>query len=205
MAEDPMTMLAEEEGPDELPLRYYGDPVLRRKARPVAAVTREVRELAERMIATMYAKRGIGLAAPQVGRSVRLIILDTEDHDRPPAPDASPGELLLGPRMPLPLINPEILAFSDQVGTASEGCLSVPKISADVTRPLAVLLRATTLEGETIEIYCSGLLARCLQHEIDHLDGVLFPNRLSKDEHARIADDLGALEKRTRKALKAAR
>ena len=205
MADDTMTVLAEQEGADELPLRYYGDPVLRRKARPVAAVTREVRKLADRMIATMYAKCGVGLAAPQVGKSVRLIIVDTENHDAPPAPDASPGELLLGPRMPLPLINPEILAFSDQVATVSEGCLSVPKINADVTRPIAVLLRAATLEGETIEIYCTGLLARCLQHEIDHLDGILFPNRLSKDEHARIADNLDALEKRTRKALKAAR
>jgi peptide deformylase len=191
--------------PDELPVRHYGDPVLRRKARPIAAVTNEIRALAERMVVTMYNQRGVGLAAPQVGRSVRLIIVDTENRDRPPAPDASPGEVLLAARMPLPLINPEILAFSDQVETASEGCLSVPKISADVTRPATVLLRATTLDGETIEIYCGGLLGRCLQHEIDHLDGILFPNRLSSEEHGRIADDLDALEKRTRKRLKAAR
>lgn len=191
-------------GPETLPLRYDGDPVLRKRAKPVAAVTPAVRELARQMIATMYASHGIGLAAPQVGRSLRLIVIDTHNPEQPPAPNASPGEILLEARMPLALVNPEVVRAGPEVVSCSEGCLSVPEIWADVARPERVVVRARTLDGQEFEVECGGLLGRCLQHEIDHLNGILFIDRLTKAEFGRVARDVESLEQRTRAALKAA-
>ncbi len=190
---------------ETLSLRFYGDPVLRKKAKPVVEVTPELCRFAEAMVETMYASRGVGLAAPQVGKSLRLIVLDTAPAKGELPPDASPGEILLTPRMPLALLNPEVIAASKEKEVASEGCLSVPKIFADVERPAVVVLRATLLDGEKVEVECGGLLGRCLQHEIDHLDGVLFPDRLSKDELGGIAEEVGALEAKTKSALKKAK
>lgn len=188
-----------------LPLRFLGDPVLRKAAKPVTAVTAEIRALAAAMVETMYVNRGVGLAAPQVGRSLRLVVLDTRGPRNSLPSNPSPGEILLCPRMPLVLVNPEIVSFSKELDTASEGCLSVTKIYADVTRPAAVVLRATLLDGQMFEVECGGLLGRCVQHELDHLDGVLFPDRISDAEKETIAADLAALEKRTRASLKRAR
>ena len=191
--------------PETLPLRYYGDPVLRKKAKPLVAVTPELCKFAEKMIDTMYASRGVGLAAPQVGKSVRLIVLDTAPGKGELPPDATPGEILLSPRMPLALVNPEMVAVSKEREVASEGCLSVPKIFADVERPARVVLRALLLDGEKVEVECGGLLGRCIQHEIDHLDGVLFPDRVEKDGLAEIADEVEALAKQTKAAIKKAK
>ena len=137
---------------------------------------------------------GVGLAAPQVGVGLRLITVATHDPANPMSPNASPGELLLGPRMPLALVNPEILGSSERLETVIEGCLSVPEVSGAVERPAAVILRAWTLDGEKIEVECGGLLARCLQHEIDHLDGVLFIDRISDGEREEAAPMLRQLE-----------
>jgi len=191
--------------PETLPLRHYGDPVLRKKARPIAAVTPELRKLAEQMIATMYASRGVGLAAPQIGKSIRLIVLDTMPGKDDLPPDATPGEILLAPFMPLVLVNPEVAEASKETEVASEGCLSVPKIFGDVERPAYVLLRATLLDGEKVEVECGGLLGRCIQHEIDHLDGVLFPDRLAKVELEMVTEEIEKLEARTQAALKKAK
>ena len=191
--------------PESLPLRYYGDPVLRKTAKPVAAVTPELRKFAEKMIDTMYDSRGVGLAAPQVGKSLRLIVLDTAPGKGDLPPEATPGEILLSPRMPLALVNPEVVGASKEREVASEGCLSVPKIFADVERPSRVVLRATLLDGEQVEVECGGLLGRCIQHEIDHLDGVLFPDRVVKDELAEIAGEIAALETKTKAAIKKAK
>jgi peptide deformylase len=188
-----------------LPLRHAGDPVLEKKARKIAAVTPEIRDLAARMVATMRENRGVGLAAPQVGVSLRLIILGTHDPREPVPADATPGEHLLGARMPLALINPEIITASDELEASSEGCLSVPEISAEVVRPWAVVVRATTLDGEPFEVACGNLLSRCLQHEIDHLDGILFIDRLKKTETRRIKEEVEALRERTRRGLAAPR
>jgi peptide deformylase len=190
---------------ETLTLRFYGDPVLRKKAKPVVTVTPELCAFAEAMVDTMYASRGVGLAAPQVGKSLRLIVLDTAPPKGELPPDASPGEILLTPRMPLALVNPEVIVASKEKEFASEGCLSVPKIFADVERPAVVVLRASLLDGEKIEVECGGLLGRCIQHEIDHLDGVLFPDRLSKDEFGGIAGEVEALETKTKAALKKAK
>ena len=190
---------------ETLPLRHYGDPVLRKKARAIAEVTPELHRVAEQMIETMYASRGVGLAAPQIGKSIRLIVLDTMPGKDELPPDATPGEILLAPRMPLALVNPAVAEASRETEVASEGCLSVPKIFGDVERPARVLLRATLLDGEKIEVECGGLLGRCIQHEIDHLDGVLFPDRLTKAEQEAIAGEIDVLEARTKAALKKAK
>ena len=141
------------------------DPRLKIKARPVAAVDAKVRQLMDDMLDTMYQAIGIGLAAPQVGQSRRLIVLDVAREGEKP--------------QPLKLANPEILWRSSELATFSEGCLSLPEHYADVTRPVEVRLRYLDQENELRELHAKGLLATCLQHEIEHLDGILFVDHLS--------------------------
>jgi peptide deformylase len=153
--------------PDEplLPIRIVPDPVLRQKAKPVTRADAErVRALAAQMLATMYAAPGIGLAAPQVGVPLRLVVLDLQREES---------------RGPMVLVNPEILAVSDDTSLREEGCLSLPGQYADVERPERIRLRWHDLEGARHEREAEGLLAVCLQHELDHLDGVLFVDHLS--------------------------
>jgi peptide deformylase len=184
-----------------------GHPALRKRSAPIDSVTADVAELAERMIVTMFENEitGIGLAAPQVGVNIRLITVATQDPSEPLPPDASPAERMLVPRMPIALVNPEIVASSDAISTAVEGCLSIPELSGDVERPVSVTLRAGTLDGETFELECGGLLARCIQHEIDHLDGILFIDRLDDREKEELAPYVAELEKRERQRLKRSR
>jgi peptide deformylase len=179
-----------------------GHPALRRRSEPVGAVTPELRELAERMVVTMFENEttGVGLAAPQVGVNTRLIVLATYDPAKPPPPTLSAGELLLNPRMPLALVNPEILWFSSDTETREEGCLSVPEAAAPVERPARIVVRASTLDGEVIQVECGGLLGRCIQHEIDHLDGILFVDRLRDEDRAAVAPLVAALERRAQRS-----
>jgi peptide deformylase len=148
-----------------LPILFVPDPRLRAKAKPVGAGDADrVRALAQQMLAAMYAAPGIGLAAPQVGELLRLVVIDLQKNE---APD------------PIVLVNPEIIAASRDVTTREEGCLSLPGQYADVTRPAQVRVRYHDLSGARREIEGEGLLSACLQHEIDHLDGVLFVDYLS--------------------------
>jgi peptide deformylase len=147
-----------------LSLRYYGDPVLRRKAAPVREVTPEIRARIEGMFTVMYEARGIGLAAPQVGVSERVFILDVEDEN--------------GGRVRRAFINPVLKEKSGSV-VGEEGCLSIPGVYADVKRHGRVVFEAQDETGATFRIEGTGLLSRALQHELDHLDGVLFIDRLS--------------------------
>ena len=149
---------------ETMPILYVPAPVLRAKAKPVAAAD-DVRALAERMLATMYAAPGIGLAAPQVGEALRLVVLDVSAKDAPPNP--------------MVLLNPEVVAASEELATREEGCLSLPGMYAEVTRPHVVRVRYQALDGSRQEIEGEGLLSACLQHEIDHLNGVLFVDYLS--------------------------
>ncbi len=180
-----------------------GHPALRRRSEPVGAVTPELRELAGRLIVTVFENEtaGVGLAAPQVGVNTRLIVLATHDPEQPPEVTASAGELLLGPRMPLALINPEVIWFSAETETRDEGCLSLPEVNGPVERPARVVLRASTLDGELIQVECAGLLGRCIQHEIDHLDGILFVDRLRDEDRAVVASLVETLERRTQRRL----
>jgi peptide deformylase len=148
-----------------LPIRIVPDPVLRKKARPVTpADAAEVAALIPGMFAAMYAAPGIGLAAPQVGALLRLVVMDL-------APEKVPA--------PMVLINPEIIAASEEKATREEGCLSLPEQYADVTRPAWVKVRYQDEQGAKRDIEGEGLLGACLQHEIDHLNGVLFVDYLS--------------------------
>jgi peptide deformylase len=147
-----------------LPILFVPDPRLRAKAKPVQPGDPRVPALAERMLATMYKAPGIGLAAPQVGEMLRLVVVDVR-------PDEA--------REPMVLVNPEIVAVSRDTETREEGCLSLPNQFADVTRPARVKVRWTDLAGGRKELEADGLLAACLQHELDHLDGVLFVDHIS--------------------------
>lgn len=168
-----------------------GDPVLREKAKPVAAVTPEIRQLAASMIESMQAFEGIGLAAPQAGESLRLVVFDVPLESMGDTP--STGERLLLPKMPLAVVNPEIVASSENLTSHDEGCLSLPDLFAPVVRPASVMFRAQTLDGEWIECECGGLLGRCIQHELDHLDGTLFIDRLTPEAARTVERELKQL------------
>ncbi len=145
-----------------LQIREYGDPVLRQECEPVTEVDDELCTLAENMLETMYDAGGIGLAAPQVGVSLRFFVYDVGE------PDVPPGVML----------NPEIVEERGS-STEEEGCLSIPGIAEMVRRPESIRVRATGLDGEEIDMSADGLLGRCIQHETDHLNGVLFWDRVS--------------------------
>jgi len=148
-----------------LPIVIAPAAVLKAKARPVTNKdTDAVRALVPRMFATMYRAPGIGLAAPQVSVGLRVAVVDL-------MPDEKPS--------PITMVNPEIIAASKDLATREEGCLSIPKQYAEVTRPARVKVRYFDLEGAKKEIEAEGLLSACLQHEIDHLDGILFTDHLS--------------------------
>lgn len=143
-----------------------GDPVLRREADPVEVFDDELRALVDDMFQTMYHARGIGLAAPQIGISKRILVIDLHDEDDPES-----GRLAL--------INPEIVAVSDEEDRQSEGCLSIPGLDELVTRPWQIEVRGFDPEGNDVTIVADDLMSRALQHEIDHLDGILFIDRIS--------------------------
>jgi peptide deformylase len=143
-----------------LPIRVLGDPVLREETKPITAITDDIRRLVDDMFETMHAARGIGLAAPQVGRPERLAVVEVE-------------------KLPMVLINPEILEAGSEKDKDEEGCLSIPDVYGDVERPTTIRVRAMDRDGEVYEHEADGLLARCIQHEIDHLHGKLFIDYLS--------------------------
>jgi peptide deformylase len=165
------------------PIITAPDPRLKIKARPVAAVDGEVRRLMDDMLETMRHSIGIGLAAPQVGVAKRVIVVDVAREDEKP--------------QPMMLANPEILWRSPELTTASEGCLSLPEHYADVTRPAQIRLRYLDYQNDIREIEASGMLATCVQHEIDHLDGVLFVDHISMVKRGMILRKL-AKSKRSR-------
>ena len=184
---------------DSLNLKFCGDPALKKKSSKVEAITDDIKELASKMVGVMFQYDGIGLAAPQVGISKNLIIINLGPEHLEDISSASPGEALLLPQMPIAFVNPEILAFGKKMSTREEGCLSVPEIYAHVTRPTTIVLKAQMLSNEMINIECGGLLARALQHEIDHLNGILFIDRLTPENYKKIKKKLDRLKKRQNK------
>jgi peptide deformylase len=150
---------------ETLPILVVPDPILKARARQVAPADMEqVRALVPRMFATMYAAPGIGLAAPQVGVGLRVAVVDLMANDK---------------SKPYALINPEVIGRSDELATREEGCLSLPGQYAEVTRPARCKVRYLDLTGARQEVEADGLLNACLQHEIDHLEGVLFVDHLT--------------------------
>ena len=148
-----------------LPILIAPDPRLKTVAMPVAAIDDKIRRLLDDMLETMYAAPGVGLAAPQVGVLQRVLVLDIADEDEPP--------------QPLRIINPHVLWQSDELRVYNEGCLSIPDSYADIMRPAAVRVKYLDETGGERIIDADGLLATCLQHEIDHLNGILFTDYLS--------------------------
>jgi peptide deformylase len=170
---------------DPVRIHRYPHPCLLREAEPVEAVDGEVRALAAEMLQAMYEGRGIGLAAPQVGVSKRLIVVNVAA-----APDQ--GEEIV-------LANPKVVDDDGEVVEEDEGCLSLPGISRPVCRRRKVVVRGRDLEGAEREIEAQGLLARVLQHEIDHLDGILFISKISPADMAAIKPKLRELRDKARK------
>ncbi len=178
-------------------VRTYGDPSLKKSSLPVMNIDHDIVLLAEALINTMFADDGIGLAAPQVGVNLRMAALGVpmgKNGDGKLAAN-SPGEMELLPQMPMILLNPEIIASSDAKEEREEGCLSLPDIYAPVIRPVSVVLKAQVFKGPNIQFECSGLLARAVQHEIDHLDGILFIDRITEEERKKIQPRLDRLKK----------
>ncbi len=150
-------------------LVFYPHEVLRQRATPVESVTPEIRDALQEMVPLMERSRGVGLAAPQVGLSQRFFVVKLQDD-------------------PLYFINPELVATSHETGVYEEGCLSLPGIWAEVVRPLAVTIQAINLKGRPFQLKADGFLARVIQHELDHLNGVLFTDRLDEPLRSQILE-----------------
>jgi peptide deformylase len=185
-----------------LPILEYGDPLLRAKGKPIENIEDRIRELAANMIETMHAANGVGLAAQQVGEALQLTVLDVSlVEDRPSTLKMDGKEIDPKAAMPLVLINPEI-ELHGATETGLEGCLSFPEITGDIERATSVIVRAQTLEGSTIEIEATGFLARAIQHEGDHLNGILFIDRMNSAAKAALSSRLKRLQKETRRGIK---
>lgn len=185
----------------KLPIRKYGDPILRAKGKRIEVVDERIRSLAADMLDTMHAANGVGLAAQQVGHALQLTVLDVSQvEDRPSTMDLNGTRVDLASAMPLVLLNPK-LRLSEEKDSGSEGCLSFPDITAEIDRAVSVAVEAETLDGKTIRIDASGLLSRALQHEADHLNGILFIDRMSSAAKASLASKLKRLKKETQRQV----
>ena len=182
-----------------LSILQYGDPILRTKGKQIEKIDDHIRELAANMIETMHAANGVGLAAQQVGETLPLTVLDVSQiEDRPSTLKLNGKDVDPTASMPLVLINPEIeLGGENEIGT--EGCLSFPEISGQIERAELTIARAQNLEGDKIEIEASGLLARVIQHEVDHLNGILFIDRMNSAAKAALSSRLKHLQKQTKR------
>src|ERR1700720_440326 len=178
----------------------YGEPVRRAKGRQIEQIDDDIRALAADMLETMYEANGVGLAAQQVGRAVQLTVVDVSDAESRPSrmwlagEEDDPKE-----HMPLILINPE-LQFGEELELGTEGCLSCPEITAEISRPEKVKVTAQDLQGNRIEFEAAGLLGRAVQHEADHLNGILFIDRMSSAAKASLAGKLKRLAAESKKS-----
>ena len=186
-----------------LPIVHYNLPVLRKKGAKITVFDAVLRKLADAMIATMHDAQGIGLAAQQVGQAIQLCVVDLRaakldftwelDGARPPL------DLL----MPLAIVNPALTFLPSPETSYEEGCLSFPEIRGDIDRPDLILLKFQDIYGTPHELTCDGLFSRCIQHEVDHLNGVLFIDRMLKKVRAPLETSIKKLAKETRDAAKA--
>lgn len=182
----------------KLNLHFYGDPVLRAPAARIPAVTDEIRALARDMIETMHAEQGVGLAAPQVGRSVALCVIDvpveydTDEDGRRLHPDLT---------MPMVLINPDVVEPSRKTDSREEGCLSFPGMRGSIPRALEITVRYLDERGQAREARLREFLARVVQHEVDHLNGVLFIDRMSVAKRFALKKKLLELKRETEERL----
>lgn len=185
-----------------LPVVKYGHPVLRKKGERIDQITPEITQLIADMFETMEANHGVGLAAQQVGVARQLTVIDVREvKDRPSwvELDGKPADVAV--IMPLVLINPEVTAVGEAV-KGSEGCLSFPEIYAEISRPESVDVAALDAQGKRITFRCGGLLARAVQHETDHLNGLLFIDRMEKQVKLEMQDELDEMQAQTKAELK---
>ena len=168
------------------PILVLPDPRLRAIADPIEKVDDSVKALAKDMLDTMYEAPGIGLAGPQIGEMKRIVVMDLAKEGEDPAP--------------IVMINPEILKFSDETVTTEEGCLSIPELYYDVERPAEVTVRYIDLDGKTVEKDATDRLAICIQHELDHLDGVLYIDYLSRLKRDRVLKKFQKADKLAKRA-----
>jgi len=186
-----------------LRITQYGESVLHQKGETVQYFDNELTQLSKDMLEAMHQVQGIGLAAQQVGKALRFCVIDVPDHpDYPMACILDGKPLSPSLIMPLSLANPEVSALPSDEYYYEEGCLSFPEIRGDVARPERILVRYQDLDGTQHELECDGLLARCIQHEADHLDGILFIERMEKKVYAEIKSEVKALKKATLDTLK---
>lgn len=169
------------------PILVIPDPVLRKVSEPVESVTKDIRALAQDMLDTMYDAPGVGLAAIQIGVPKRIIVIDVAKKDEPRNPEI--------------YINPVIVARSHELADYEEGCLSIPEYYENVTRPARVTVKYRNGDGQEKTVEADGLLATCLQHEIDHLDGKLFIDYLSKLKRDRVSKKFQKLAKEREREL----
>jgi peptide deformylase len=180
----------------------YGHPVLRQKGARIDSITADIHELIANMKETMYAAKGVGLAAQQVGRALQLAVIDVSGAtDRPSTLQLNGKPADVAAYMPVVLINPQVKPVGEPLA-GPEGCLSFPELYADITRPETVDVTALNEKGKKIHFQCGGLLARAVQHEIDHLNGILFIDRMTRDKKEELKPELEELQAATKEALK---
>ena len=186
----------------KLKIRNYGDPVLRQKGVRVEKITAEIKALVADMFDTMREARGVGLAAQQVGHALQLALIDVRGiKDRPSTMEVDGQSVDPEKHMPLVLINPQVTLLGEKV-TGPEGCLSFPEIFGDITRPAEVEVTAITDEGKTVAFRAGGLLAKAVQHEYDHVQGILFIDRMTTASKAEVRDEYELLAEETKAELK---
>ena len=188
-----------------LPVVKYGHPVLRQKGAAIEKITPEIKNLIADMFETMREKNGVGLAAQQVGRALQLTVIDVrEAKDRPSTLELKGKPADVNKFMPLVLINLEIKPVGEPVA-GGEGCLSFPEIFAEITRPESVDVKALNEKLKPVEFRAGGLLARAVQHEVDHLNGILFIDRMERKKKEEFREELDALQAATKAELEATR
>lgn len=174
----------------KLNLCYFGNPILRKKCCPIENIDDEIRQLVSDMEETMFQHDGIGLAAPQIGRSIALFIVNVPDE-----PQTEDDEEIK-PGTTEVFINPKILKHSEDLWVRGEGCLSIPKVYGEVTRPNSIVVEATGLDGKRFTKSYTGLVARAIMHENDHINGVLFIDRIRGKERLELEPALKLIKKK---------
>ena len=185
-----------------LSILQYGDPILRAKGKRIEKIDDRIRELAKNMIETMHMANGVGLAAQQVGEPIQLTVLDVSQvEDRPTEMKLNGKVVDAKTVMPVVLVNPQ-LELGNEIETGTEGCLSFPEITGEIDRAKSITVRAQNLNGESVEIETTGFLARAIQHEVDHLNGILFIDRMSSAAKTSLSSKLKRLQKETQRGIK---
>ena len=186
-----------------LRITKYGEPILKTQGKKIEVFDEALVNLANEMLETMYEGNGVGLAAQQIDQAIMLCVIDVSPEEGEPDFDYSldgrkpPIDLI----MPMALVNPVITWSSEEIETREEGCLSFPEIHADVSRPAVITVEYQDLDGEPHQLRGNGILARCIQHEVDHLNGILYIDRMAPKALASIKPEIKKLKKQTLQAL----